>query len=59
MPSAGLEDNEFCFIEDISEQAAASNYEARALINAIVQSPLFLNRGATQSDDQASEEEND
>lgn len=56
----GLEDNEFCFVDDISNQAARDNYETRSLINAIVQSPLFLNRGENQSEaSQMSDEEND
>ena len=44
----GLEDNEICFADDVAQMAAESGYETQALIESIVTSPLFLNRGGNQ-----------
>lgn len=53
----GLEDDEFCYADDVAQMAANSNFEVQALIESIVTSPLFLNRGDTQTTDSANAEE--
>jgi hypothetical protein len=50
----GLEDDEFCYVDDIAQMAAASNFETQALVESIVTSPLFLNRGDTSMLDSTS-----
>jgi hypothetical protein len=50
----GLEDDEFCYADDVAQMAARSDFETQALIESIVTSPLFLNRGDTQATDSES-----
>lgn len=45
-----IESEEHCMVEDIDARAAQSDYTARAVIEAIVQSPLFTVRGGTQTE---------
>ena len=42
----GVEDGEHCMQTSIEEVAADNQFTARALVEAIVQSPLFTHRGA-------------
>lgn len=50
----GLEADEFCYADDVAQRAARSDFETQALIESIVTSPLFLNRGDTQNIDSES-----
>lgn len=41
----GLNDGEHCFVEAIDAAASAADYRTAGLVEAIVRSPMFLNRG--------------
>jgi hypothetical protein len=44
----GLEAYDYCMVEDIREQLAASDYRIRSIIFAIVESKAFQNRGISR-----------
>ena len=51
----GLDEEEFCHIEPVVDAAAADDHSTGALVEAIVRSPLFLNRGQDVNGDDDSD----
>ena len=52
----GLDEEEFCHVDPVVNSAALDDHSTTALIDAIVRSPLFLNRGEARGDDDESED---
>ena len=52
----GVEGGEHCMQTSIEEAAAGNQFTARALVEAIVQSPIFTHRGAPVPDGEGAEE---
>ena len=51
----GLEPEEQCMVDDVTEASANGGYRSSAIIDAIVTSPLFTKRGAVQPEAAAEE----